>query len=57
MLAKYWKKIGLIIVIIACIFNVMMKLINKTSLDSEMISSAEYVQEQEQNNNNQTISK
>lgn len=56
MLAKYWKKIGLIIVIIACVFNVMMKLINKTSLDNEMISSAEYVYEQ-QNNNNQTINK
>ncbi|MBR3254840.1 MAG: hypothetical protein IKF97_01230 [Clostridia bacterium] len=50
MLAKYWKKIGLILVIIACVFNVMIKLINKTSLDNEMISSAEYVYEQDQKN-------
>ncbi len=53
MLAKYWKKIGLIIVILACIVNVMVKLINKTSLDEEMISSAQYVYDQnneEQNN-------
>ena len=55
MLAKYWKKIGLIIVIIACVFNVMMKLINKTSLDNEMISSAEYVYEQEQQQNNNQV--
>ena len=43
MLAKYWKKIGLLILIIACIFNVMGKLINKVSLNKEMISSAIYV--------------
>lgn len=43
MLAKYWKKIGLIIVIIACVFNVMIKLINKLSLEKEMLSSAQYV--------------
>ena len=48
MLAKYWKKIGLILIIIACIFNVMIKLINKLSLDDEMISSAQYMYEQEQ---------
>ena len=43
MLAKYWKKIGLLILIIACIFNVMGKLINKVSLNKELISSAIYV--------------
>ena len=32
MLAKYWKKIGLFILIVACVFNVMTKLINKLSL-------------------------
>ena len=45
MLAKYWKKIGMIIVIIACVFNVMIKLINKQSLDNEMVYSAQYVQD------------
>ena len=35
MLAKYWKKIGLLILIIACVFNVMGKLVNKVSLNKE----------------------
>ena len=39
MLAKYWKKIGLLILIIACVFNVMSKLVNKLSLDKEMLLS------------------
>ena len=45
MLSKYWKKIGFIILIIACVFNIMSKLVNKLSLDKEMLSSAEYVYE------------
>ena len=49
MLAKYWKKIGLLILIIACIFNVMGKLINKVSLNKELISSAIYVMQNEKN--------
>ncbi len=47
MLAKYWKKIGLLILIIACVFNVMSKLVHKLSLNTEMISSAIYVQQHE----------
>ena len=47
MLAKYWKKIGLIIIIIACVFNIMSKLVNKLSLNKEMLYSATYVNEQE----------
>ena len=46
MLAKYWKKIGLIILIIACIFNIMYKLIHKLSLKEELESSATYVNSQ-----------
>ena len=53
MLAKYWKKIGLLILIIACVFNVMGKLVNKLSLNSEMIYSAEYMYEEEQDNTKQ----
>ncbi len=52
MLKRNWKKIGMIILIIACIFNVMGKLINKTSLNKEMLYSAQYMQE-EQNEQNQ----
>ena len=50
MLAKYWKKIGVFILIVACIFNVMTKLINKLSLKSELETSATYIN-QEKNKN------
>lgn len=58
MLSKYWKKIGMVIVIVACVFNVMIKLINKLSFDKEMVASAQYVQdnnqeEQQKNEKNQ----
>ena len=53
MLAKYWKKIGMLILIIACIFNIMLKLINKLSLDTEMISSAEYIYQEQKSENNE----
>ena len=52
MLAKYWKKIGMLILIIACVFNVMNKLVHKLSLNSEMLSSAQYVYDQQQNEGN-----
>ena len=35
MLKRYWKKIGMLILIIACVFNVMSKLVNKLSLNKE----------------------
>ncbi len=50
MLAKHWKKIGLVILIVACVFNVMSKLINKLSLEKEMLTSATYMYEQNKNN-------
>ncbi len=55
MLAKYWKKIGLLILIIACLFNIMSKLVNKLSLNSEMLSSAQYVQNEEQKEESENI--
>lgn len=51
MLAKYWKKIGMLILIIACVFNIMGKLVHKLSLNKEMIYSAEYMYEQQKNEN------
>ncbi len=48
MLAKYWKKIGLFILIVACIFNVMSKMISKLSLNDELEASATYVNQQNQ---------
>ena len=50
MLAKYWKKIGMLILIIACVFNIMSKLVNKVSLNKEMIYSEEFMYNQEEKN-------
>lgn len=47
MFAKHWKRIGMLILIIACVFNVMGKLVNKLSLNKEMLYSAQYMQKQE----------
>ncbi len=44
MLAKNWKRIGILILIIACVFNIMNKLVNKLSLNTEMLDSAQYMQ-------------
>lgn len=49
MLVKYWKKIGMLILIIACVFNIMSKLVNKLSLNKEMIYSAEFMYNEEKN--------
>ena len=34
MLAKTWKKIGLIILIVACLWNIVGKLVHKISFDT-----------------------
>lgn len=51
MLKKYWKKIGMIILIVACVFNVMGKLIHKKSLNSEMLQSAQYISVEQKSEN------
>lgn len=53
MLKKYWKKIGMLILIIACVFNVMNKLVHKLSLNKEMLQSAQYVFDSQKNENKQ----
>lgn len=50
MIAKHWKKIGIFILIVACVFNIMGKLIHKLSLNQEMLSSAQYMYDEEQKN-------
>ena len=50
MFARYWRKIGMLILIVACVFNIMGKLINKLSLNKEMLYSAEYIYSQEEKN-------
>ena len=49
MLARYWKKIGLFILIVACIFNIMNKFVHKLSLNDELEASATYVNQQQNN--------
>ena len=51
MLAKNWKQIGFVILIIAVLFNITTKLINKSSLKTEILESAKYILHKEDNNN------
>ena len=46
MLAKMWKKIGILILIIACIFNIMLKLVKRISLNTQLKESVSYMQEE-----------
>lgn len=48
MLAKYWKKIGMLIIIIACLFNIISKLVSKVPYLEQLTESAQYVADQEQ---------
>ena len=44
MLAKLWKKVLMLVLIIACLFNVVTKLVKSLSIDKELLSSARYIQ-------------
>ena len=53
MLAKNWKRILLIVLIIACLTNVLIKIVCKNSLQDELQSAVDYVfnhPEEEQKN-------
>ena len=43
MIAKIKKKVLLAILIIACLFNIVNKLVSKQSFDKEIETSAEYI--------------
>lgn len=45
MLAKLWKKVLMLILIIACLFNVVIKLVKHMSFEKELLSSAQYIQD------------
>lgn len=51
MIAKIWKKLGLIILICACLFNIINKLVTKTTLLEELRETAQYVYNNMQINN------
>ena len=50
MLAKYWKKIGMLIIIIACLFNIVSKLVSKIPYLDQLKESAQYVSEHQVEN-------
>ena len=50
MLSKIWKKVGLLILIIACLWNCVFKLVNRISFDGA-INSAKIQIEQMKNKN------
>ena len=50
MIAKIWKKLLLFVLIIACLFNIVNKLVHKASMEEEVRASAEYVQQQQMEN-------
>lgn len=55
MIAKIWKKVLLFVLIIACLFNIVNKIVHKASMKEEVSASAQYVQEKLRNE--QSISK
>lgn len=44
MASKVWKKLLFIILVIACLFNITLKLVQRNSFKDELRSSAQYVQ-------------
>ncbi len=52
MIAKIWKKLLLFVLIIACLFNVVIKLVKRNTLKEELLASAQYVQELQENEKN-----
>lgn len=54
MIAKIWKKLLLFILLIACLFNIVIKIVNKSSLNQELQSSAQYIETQQKMENETT---
>lgn len=46
MLSKIWKKVCIFILIVACLFNIVMKLVGRVSFNKEALESAKYMVEQ-----------
>lgn len=49
-MSKIWKKLLLVILILACLFNIVSKLVKRYSLKDEVQQSAQYMQEKNDNN-------
>ena len=50
MIAKIWKKLLLFILLIACLFNIVIKIVEKNSLNEELRASAQYLVDQQKEN-------
>ena len=48
MVGKIWKKLGFFILIVACIFNIMFKIVKKTPFLEELTSSVQYMEQVEE---------
>ena len=46
MLPRIWKKVCIFILIIACLFNIVFKLVGRISFNKEALNSAKYMIEQ-----------
>ena len=57
MLAKIWKKVCIFLLILACLFNIVMKLIGRVSFNKEAVESAKYMAEQYKTENDKNIIK
>lgn len=49
MIGKVWKKVVLIIVVIACLFNIVGKIVRHPSLEKELTSYLEYTNQEKVN--------
>jgi len=45
MIAKIWKKVLLVVLLIACLFNIVTKLVSKMSFEKELASTVTYIEE------------
>ncbi len=45
-MAKIWKKLLLVILILACLFNIVSKIVRRYPLKEELKASAQYMLEQ-----------
>jgi len=57
MLSKIWKKVCIFILIVACLFNIVLKLIGRISFNKEAVESAKYMIEQYKYENEKNIIK
>ena len=55
MLAKIWKKVCIAILIIACLFNIISKLVNRISFNKEILSSAQYMYDEYKYENEKNV--